>query len=717
MQWQSLQVRQKDSSQRLSALLSLSKPSPFTVSRWWHLLVLGLILLLSTSLNFFHLDQLAYGNRFYAAGVKSMLDSWHNFFFVSFDPGGFVAIDKPPLGLWIQVVSAKLFGFSGVSLLAPEALAGVVSVALLYHLVARTFGAKAGLLAALALAVSPLNVVISRNNTMDMLLVCVLLFATWTILLATETGRLRWLLVSAVLVGLAFNIKSLEAYLVVPAFGVLSVLGSPRRWRVRCLQLLLALVVLLIVSFSWITIVDLTPASERPYVGSTTDDSELSLALGYNGLHRLFGNTVSFELSPLSADTLGYMGAGAMLQTNAGGDSALASYGPTDVQAQQAPQATNPDEQDNIGSPGLFRLFGPELSGQISWLLPVALLGLLAVGWQTRWRFPLTRQQQSLVLWGGVLLTMGGFFSVANLFNIYYLVVLAPSICALAAIGVVAMWRDYRQHGWRAWLLPIAILLGGGTQALFLSSYSGFAPVLALVVIEVCVLAAIGLIVAHLLPTPAVLEPARSGNMVSAVSHWWGTVNQPPVLRVVVTLAFLSLLIAPFVWGSYSVLGTSGIQRSAGPQPQTTLQAYLQAWGNVSQSNAPSGSSTLALTKLDRYLLQQRGGATFIVATLSSDLAAPIILETNQPVMALGGFVGADGILTTQQLGALIDHGTVRFFLFQLPDLGTRNDQLVEWVGSHCSKVLARLWASGKIAPDSTLSLNDEELLDCSHHQ
>ncbi|HLV97568.1 MAG TPA: glycosyltransferase family 39 protein [Ktedonobacterales bacterium] len=714
MQWPSIQVSQQASSRLSSDPLSQSKPSLFRFSRRWPLLALGLILLLSTFLNFFRLDQLGYGNRFYAAGVKSMLESWHNFFFVSFDPGGFVAIDKPPLGLWIQAASAKLFGFSGMSMLAPEALAGVVSVALLYHLVARTFGAKTGLLAALALAVAPLNVVISRNNTMDMLLVCTLLFATWTIFRAAETGRLGWLLVSAVLLGLAFNIKSLEAYLVVPAFGLLYLISSPRRWQVRSLHLLLAGVVLLIISLSWITIVDLTPASERPYVGSTTDNSEFSLAFGYNGLHRLFGNPVSFHIFPLPAGPLGGLGTVALLETDAGGNWVLASYGP---QAQSALQATSPDQQDNIGSPGPFRLFGTELSGQIAWLLPSALLGLLVAAWQTRWRFPLTRQQQSLVLWGGVLLTMGVFFSVADLYNIYYLVIFTPSICALAAIGLVIMWRAYRQQSWRAWFLPGAIVLAAGMQAFYLSSYPGFAPVLAPLVIEVGVLAAAILVAAHLLSRRAIVESARSGKMALAGAHWWEAIVQPAVLRLVTTLAFLALLIAPFVWGSYSVLGTSGIQRSAGPQPQMTIQVYLQAWGNAMQPSSQSSSSALALTKLDRYLLQQRSGATFIVATLASDLAAPIILETGQPVLALGGFVGQDPILSTTQLVNLIDHGTVRFFLFQLPDLGTRNDKLVQWVNDHCSKVLARNWASGKIPPGSTRSLTNEELLDCAHHR
>lgn len=710
-----MQVKQTLVGRLSSAALGVSKPSRFAFSAWWPYLALALILFVSAILNFFGLNQLGFGNRFYAAGIRSMLDSWHNFFFVSFDPGGFVAIDKPPLGLWLQALSVKLFGFSGLSMLLPEALAGVISVALLYHLVARTFGAQAGLLAALGLAVSPLSVVISRNNTMDMLLVCAILFATWTMLLAAETGWLSWLLTTALLIGLGFNIKALEAYLVVPVFGLLYLLCAPHSWRMRGLHLALATGLLLVVSLSWITIVDLVPAAQRPYVGSTTDNSELSLALGYNGLHRLLGSNSASRNPLLFASAFNYADI-ILAETNAVHDF-LASDLPQLADADAlsaAPQATSAGEQDAIGSPGPFRLFGPELSGQISWLLPLALLGILSASWQQRWRLPLTRQQQSAVLWAGCFATMAVFFSVANLFNIYYLVILDPSIAALAGIGVVAMWRDYRRPGWRAWLLPLALLVAAGMQTIFLLHYPGFAPVLAPIVLEVCVPAAFLLIVARLISGRAAHQAAQPGPAGIARAAWFEPISRPPVLRVVVLLAFLALLIAPSVWGSYSVLGTSGIQRAAGPQPQMTIQTYFAALPNLFK---PAKTPTLALSRLDRYLLAHRGHAAFLVATISSDLAAPIILETNQPVMALGGFAGNDPILTTQQLVALIDHGTIRFFLLQFPSAKTKNDALLRWVSSHCTQVLTSEWASGRPPPNQTRAPNGQELFDCANHQ
>src|SRR5256886_13192701 len=181
-----------------------------------HRVALGGILLISVVMNFYELGKNGFGS-YYPAAVLSMMDNWHNFFFASYDPGGFVSIDKPPVGFWLEVASAKIFGFNSVSILLPQALAGVLSVLLLYHLVRRHFGVVAGLLAALALAISPISVVTNRNNTIDSTLVLVMLLGAWAVLRAAETGKLRWLLLCAVFVGLGFNIKMLEAYLVVPA--------------------------------------------------------------------------------------------------------------------------------------------------------------------------------------------------------------------------------------------------------------------------------------------------------------------------------------------------------------------------------------------------------------------------------------------------------------------------------------------------------------------
>ena len=215
-----------------AAIKHTDQPRATTVTRTmlWHRIALAGTLLLSVFLNFFRLTQEGFSNLYYAAGVKSMLTSWPNFFFVSFDPGGFVSVDKPPLGLWIQAASAALFGYNGISLLLPQALAGVLAVALIYHLVRRPFGPTSGVMAALVLAVTPISVAANRNSTMDSVLVLLLLSATWAVFRAAETGRLRWLLLCAVLVGLGFNVKMLQAFLVLPAFYMLYLVAPSLPW-------------------------------------------------------------------------------------------------------------------------------------------------------------------------------------------------------------------------------------------------------------------------------------------------------------------------------------------------------------------------------------------------------------------------------------------------------------------------------------------------------
>src|SRR5712692_9250041 len=390
-----------------------------TPTRLWPRLALAIVTLISIFMNFYQLGQNGFANLYYASAIRSMLDNLHNFFFVSFDPGGFVTLDKPPLGFWLQAASAKIFGFTPFSIFLPQALAGVLSVLLLYHLVRKHFGVVAGLLAALALAISPISVVTNRNNTIDSTLVLVMLLGAWAVIRAAETGKLRWLLLCAVFVGLGFNIKMLEAYLVVPAYGLLYLLAAPRRIWVRIGHLALAALLMLTISLSWAVAVDLTPAANRPYLGLSQNNSEISLALGYNGIQRLLGqfgfgggNTGSTS----GNTTRSFVPAGAGSGTFNGGTFPQPGAGGSG----QPPQGlgNGGGGMFNTGNPGLLRLFNEPLGGQIVWLLPMALLGMLALALQHRPRFRehpgASTQQQSLILWGAWLLTMASFYSAAS---------------------------------------------------------------------------------------------------------------------------------------------------------------------------------------------------------------------------------------------------------------------------------------------------------------
>ena len=666
----------------------------------WQRVTLAAILLVSAFMNFYQLGQNGYANTYYASAIRSMLDSWHNFFFVSFDPGGFVTVDKPPLGFWLQAASAKIFGFSPFSIFLPQALAGVLSVLLLYILVKRHFGVTAGLLAALALAISPISVVTNRNNTIDSTLVLVMLLGAWAVMRAAETGKLRWLLLCAVSVGLGFNIKMLEAYLVVPAFGLLYLLASPRRIWVRVGHLALAVLLMLALSLSWVVAVDLTPASQRPYVGSSQDNSEISLAIGYNGVQRLLGIFGGFggggrnNAQPsTSTSTNTTNGSGQPPQGFPGGNGQFPrrfergnGQLPQGLPSSGGGGGGTSGGMFETGNPGLLRLFNEPLGGQIVWLLPMALLGMLALAWQwsptspddepqqrslrarlTRFwrrrpRLQQDQHQQALILWGVWLLTAAIFFSVAGFFHQYYLSTLAPPICALFGIGVVVMWQDYRRAGWRGWLLPLAILLTALAQIHIITSNPSWGSWLVPTIAITCASAAVTLFIARLLPR---LRSARL------------------LLMPAVALALVGLLITSAVWSAVPGLNNIADNLPAAGPTQSGFGA-----GNAGASSTD--------TTLIRYLEANRGTAKYLVAVASANEASSLVLATNQPVMAMGGFTGSDPILTTSQLATLVAQGTVRFFLINGSGGfgGGGQSSLASWVTQHCTAVPASQWQS-----------------------
>jgi 4-amino-4-deoxy-L-arabinose transferase-like glycosyltransferase len=642
----------------------------------WQRVVLSVIIALSIFLNFFRLGQNQYAgitasvNGYYAAAVKSMLMNWHNFFFAAFDPQGFLAIDKPPVGFWIQVISARIFGLNEWSLLFPEALAGVGAVGVLYILVRRIFGSNAGLIAALALALTPISVITSRNNTIDSVLILTLLFAAWALSIAVETGSLRWLLLSALLVGLGFNIKMLEAYLVLPPFILAYLLGAPQRLRLRILHLLLAGVVLLVVSASWITIVDLVPAAQRPYITSTPTDSELDLALGYNGLSRVLdiGN---------STNGTGSHGEGTTSAVNT--TALLINFGIV---------AT--------GSPNPLRLVNPLLGGQIGWLLLFAIFGLIAL-WRWKWpRRPWTPYQQGVFLWGVWFLTLLLFFSFALFDHPYYVVTFSPAICALVGIGGVEMYRAYRaQIGWRSWLLPLALFATALVQWDILVPFPVWKSVLAPIIVAMSLLIGGMLALARLLPRFP--RMALSGPLVAA--------------------SLLVLVIAPTVWAMIPLwAGTDTLNPVAGPLlPANPLTI-------IEHDFVPEGVHVQP--ELRDYLVEHQGRARYLVAAVNAPIAAPFILDTGKSVMALGGYSGFDQILSVQQVATLVQQGDVRFFLLSklayLQSVFIFQPAIAQWVNAHCTLVPRNVVEPGTPGTNDTMSLGEgndaltTQLFDCA---
>lgn len=671
----------------------------------WQRCAFGALLLLAVGLDFLRLGQNHYGdittsvNSYYAAAVKSMSLSWYNFFFAAFDPGGFLAIDKPPLGFWIQVLSTRIFGFSAWSLLLPQALAGIGAIIILFILVRRNFGPNAALLAALTLTLMPISVVTSRNNTIDSLLVLVMLLAAWTLFLAIETGRVRWLFLCAVLVGLGFNIKMLEAYLILPAFGLTYLLSASGRLRARLLYLLLATLVLIVVSFSWITVVDMVPTGQRPYVSSTQHDSELELALGYNGVSRAFG----IGGSNSSSGSQGGSATGPTINTT----NILVTFGIA-----------------NTGIPSPLRLIGPLLGGQIGWFLPFAIIGLLAACVAYKWRRPfsaLDSHASGLLLWGSWFLTLLIFFSVAFFDHPYYLVTFAPAISALVGIGGVAMYRSYRARvGWQSWLLPLSLFVTALAQASILLHYPIlshlFAPTIAGVSGVLAVLLVIGIV----------------------------SVRFPGVklARPIFSVGFVILLLAPALWSALPlVIGADTVNPTGGlPQPLTVLTLIAHALIPESAHAQPS---------LETYLTENQDQARYLVATINAPTAAPFILDSGKPVLAFGGYNGFDQILTAQQTAALVQQKKVRFFLLPvftplnlaklspaarqelkalLPTSGSKTPvvqpqpALSTWVTANCTIVPRAVAEPGSSGPANTVDLGEgpvvpTQLFDCSSAQ
>src|SRR5438270_215203 len=348
-----------------------------------------------------------WANSFYSAAVQAGSSSWKAFFFGSFDSSNFITVDKPPAALWVMDISARLFGVNSWSILVPEALAGVDTVGLVVATVRRWFAAAAGLLAGAVVALTPVAALMFRFNNPDALLVLLLTAATYATVRALEDGRTRWLILAGTLVGTAFLTKMLQAFLVVPALALVFLVAAPTPVRRRLLGLLAGGVALVVSSGWWVVIVQLLPAAYRPYIGGSQDNSLINLIFGYNGFGRLTGNE-----------------AGSVGGTRTAGS----MWGPT----------------------GWNRLFLADFGGQIAWLIPAALILLVAGLWITR-RAPRTdRTRAAFLLWGGVLLVSGAVISFSSgIIHPYYTVALAPPVGAIVGMGVVTLWTRRDQLPWR----------------------------------------------------------------------------------------------------------------------------------------------------------------------------------------------------------------------------------------------------------------------------
>jgi 4-amino-4-deoxy-L-arabinose transferase-like glycosyltransferase len=686
------------------------------------------VLLCAAGLRLWGIEQNGYGNLYYAAAVRSMLQDGVNFFFGSFDPAGFVTLDKPPVAVWIQAASAWVFGYSGLSLLVPQALMGVASVLVLYLLVRRVAGPGAALLAGMILALTPVSVAVDRDNLPDTALVLVLLLAAWAWTRAVQTGRLRPLLVAAALVGVGFNVKMLAAFVVLPAFYLAYLVGAPGRWRARLGRLAVATPVLAAVSLSWSLAVELTPENRRPYIGGSKTNSAFELALGYNGLGRIFGGSGNFgprggrrargagDGRPFPPDDRGGgllpgptgPGLPAGRAGGAGDGGPPAGFGPGFPPGRRGPVG-GPPPGGFGGPPGWWRFAGARMAGQITWLFPLALIGAVAAASRARWRPP-DQTLVALILWGGWLVTHWVVFSWARgIFHDYYTTVMGPALAALAGIGVAVLWQEWLRGGWRAALLPGALLLTAAWQAFVVSQFPD--------------------VRVWLLPTLLGGVGVATAGILGA--RWFARLPQAPVLgRFAGGVGLAALLAGPACWSVACLLRPSNAVMPAADPMVFTGEPGRGRFGPPFFRAKPRRTA-----KLVEFLRANRRGERFLVAAQGSMAVAPLIIATGEPAVALGGFAGADPVVTREEFVRMVNEGQLRFVLggprFQgprggraapggpgpLPGLpfgppggasppggmpgGLENFQIMEWVRTHGKEVDPRLWRTEEADRDT----------------
>jgi 4-amino-4-deoxy-L-arabinose transferase-like glycosyltransferase len=610
---------------------------------------LAAILALSAVLNTHKLAQNGYANTFYSAGVKSMLSSWHNFVFVSFDPGGLVTIDKPPVGIWLQAASAELFGFSPLSLLLPEAIISTVAVAVLYRVLARRVGVGAALAGALTLAVFPSFVAVSRDNGVDPLLILLMILACGAALDAIEDGRWRWLLACALLIALAFNTKTLAAYLIVPGIALAYLLCAPGSLRRRGAMLLVAGLVMGIGSFSWISAVELTPASERPYIGSSTDNSEFGLTFNYNGLGRVEGEAGGPGQVP-RREGARLPAARRHVSASARAGSGQAGRGARRVPVRPAPPLVlaNGRLRNPItfgGATGPLRLFEARLADQGAWMLPFALVGLLAFGLLILSGLPAmrplgmpfgVRQRGYAGIGAGegarrdprlaVLIVLGGWLLVETailsfskgIVHPYYISALAPGVAAMVGAGAMAFASFARRRDWRVLLLVVAVATTIVAQREILDQQHymrWFVPVLAgAALVSLATMAVRGL------------------------------------AAVAMALLVCVLLVAPAAYASTTWLArVQGTFPAAGPHQATGSGVY-----------GVNAKSTLYDRYLIAYVRAHRPGKRWAMLTDAAPTAAPLIL-LGLPAGAVAGYSGTDPVLDGPGLARLVRRGLARY--------------------------------------------------------
>ena len=629
----------------------------------WSRPALVALLMVTGLLYLWDLSASGYANSFYAAATQAGSHSWKAWFFGSLDSGNSITVDKPPAALWIDGLSARIFGFDSWSLLVPQALEGVASVGLLYGAVRRVAGHGGGLFAGAALALTPAAVLIFRFDNPDALLTLLLVAAGYATTRAIEVASTRWLVLAGSAIGFAFLTKMLQGFLIMPVLGLVYLLAAPTPLRRRLLQILAAAVAVVVSSGWWVAVVALWPASARPYIGGSTNNSVLNLVFGYNGLGRLFGSDGN--------------GGG-------GGGAAGSSFG---------------------GSTGLNRLFSSEMGNEISWLLPAALVALVAGLWIVRRTPRVDRTRAALVLWGGSALITGLIFSyMKGTIHPYYTVALAPPIAATLAIGGRELWR-HRDGVTARLALAVTAVAAGGWSYVLLGRVSSWHPELRYAIIALTVVTAVGVII-----------PARRLGRAAGVVMVSGVLS-----ALLGTGAFALATAATPHTGSIPSVGPSVAQTSsgagggfgaggtAGGGQQGGTPPSGNGGGSAPGGSASGGSGSATGTRPTLPGGTTSGGTTsgggggatstalttalkaattkWAAAIVGDQSAAELELSSGKAVIAIGGWSGSDNSPTLAQFEKYVAEGKIKYFIAGTGQGGGSGSgvgsQITTWVAAH----------------------------------
>ncbi|MFG2157779.1 ArnT family glycosyltransferase [Streptomyces olivaceus] len=682
---------------------------------WVRPAFLGL-LLATAVLYLYNLSASGYANSFYSAAVQAGSQSWKALFFGSLDAGNAITVDKPPAALWPMALAVRIFGLSSWSVLVPEVLMGVGTVAVVYAAVRRRFSPAAGLIAGAVLALTPVAALMFRFNNPDALLALLMSVTCYFVVRALEDGRTKWLVWAGVAVGFAFLAKTLQAFLILPPLALVYGVCAPVRLRRRLGQLALATLAIVVSGGWWVAVVELWPASSRPYIGGSQNNSFLELTFGYNGLGRLNG------------EETGSVGGGG------GGMGGGSQWGET----------------------GWDRMFNSEIGGQISWLLPAALILLVAGLVATRRTGRTDTARASFLVWGGSLVTTAAVFSyMAGIFHQYYTVALAPYLAAVVGMGAAALW-ERRERLWASLALAAAVTATAAWGYVLLNRTPAYLPWLKWLVLVGGLAAALGLVFAGRLGRRALLAVAGLGlaaALAAPTAYTLSTVSEGHSGSIVTAgPSGASMMGGPGGGGGRGGGPGGGFPGGGNAAPgQGQGQGQTQGQGGgpgggggggfpgggtapgqnnqngqngqAPNSQAPNGRSNQngaagesggmaggmgggggmggllngaeVGSEAKKLLETDAGSYTWAAAAIGSQNAASYQLSTGDPVMAIGGFNGTDPSPTLAQFKEYVADGEIHYFIGGGTGGGTGGDdsgtasQITSWVEAHFKEVTA----------------------------